>query len=174
VQARPAGGATARVGRPPAGQGGPVSERMDPPTTPLGRWDRPLTKVVVAGAGVMLLLGAARSVAAGEARPFVGAVVFVAVLAAMAVPLQVMQRSGRGIAAPMGTAESRWSMVAYAGVQAVAAAAGAVWALSAGHTAFAVALGAWVVFCLVGVVAALVGPVESMRGLRPSERPTPG
>jgi hypothetical protein len=130
--------------------------------------------VVVAGAGAMLLLGAARSVAAGDARPFVGALVFVAVLAAVGVPLPLMQSSGRGIAAPLGTAESRWSMVAYAGGQAVAAAAGAVWAMSAGHTAFAVALGAWVVLCLVGVVVALVGPAESMRGLRPGERPTPG
>jgi len=157
----------------PSGRAGSVPAQADPPT-PLGRLDRPLIRVTVAAAGVMLLLGAARSAVSGEIRPFVGALVFVAVLAAVAVPLELMKRSGRGIAAPMGTAEGRWSMVAFAGVMAVAAAAGAVWAMTAGHTAFAVALGAWVVLCLIGLVAALVGPAEPMRGLRPGERPAPG
>jgi len=105
----------------------------------------------------------------GEARPLVGALVFAGVLLALMVPLHLMERSGRGIAAPLGTPESRWSMVAFAGVQVVAAGAGAAWAVGAGHTALAVALGAWAVFSLLGLVGALVGPTRSMRGRRLGE-----
>jgi hypothetical protein len=138
-----------------------------PTRTPL-RWALP----VALGCGVvMVTLGALRAAVSGETRPLVGALVLLAVVAALLVPMQLMQRSGRGIAAPMGTPESRWSLVAFAGVQAVAAGAGAVWAASAGHTVFALALGAWFALCLVGLVAALVGPAESMRGRRPGEQP---
>lgn len=159
-----------------------MAARTDPPTpdedrdrapTPLGRWDRPLSWVGLVAVGVLVALGAVRAVLAGDAGSLVGALVFAAIVGAVTVPLHLMQRSGRGIAAPIGTPESRWSMVAFAGIQAVAAGAGAIWAVGAGRTAFALALGAWALLCVVGVVAALVGPAESMRGLRPGERPRP-
>ncbi len=149
-----------------------MAERTDRPT-PLGRWERPLSRLGLVAAVVLVGLGALRAIMSGEARPLVGALVLVAVVAAVAVPIQLMQRSGRGIAAPMGTPESRWSMVAFAGTQAVAAGAGAAWALGAGRAGLAVALAAWVLLSLVGVVAALAGPAASMRGLRPGEVPRP-
>jgi hypothetical protein len=109
-------------------------------------------------AAVLVALGAIRALAGGSARPLIGALIFAGVVLALVVPMHLMQRSGRGIAAPMESSEARRSMVVFAGIQAVAAAAGAVWAAGAGHTVFAISLGAWVVLSLVGVVAALVGP----------------
>jgi hypothetical protein len=130
------------------------------PARPLPpRWATP---VALVGAGVFVAFGAVRTAASGEARPLVGALGFAGVVLALMVPLHLMQRSGRGVAAPMGTSESRWSMVAFSGVQVVAAGAGAVWAAGAGHTGFAVALGGWAVFCLGAVVGARGGPPPAM------------
>jgi hypothetical protein len=138
---------------PPVTTTTPSSHR--PPTRPAPvRWATPLTFVC---AGVLVALGALRAVAGGSARPLTGALIFAGVVLAVTVPMHLMQRAGRGIAAPIGTPEFRWSMVAFAGAMAVAAGAGAAWAASAGHTAFAISLGAWVVLSLVGVAAALFG-----------------
>ena len=119
----------------------------------------------------MVALGAIGSAASGEARPLVGGLVFAAVVAAVIVPLELMQRSGRGVAAPMGTTESRRSMVAFSSILGLAAGLGAVWALSSDHVGLGVALGVFVVLALVGLGAALLGPAESRRGLRPGEQP---
>ena len=69
----------------------------------------------------------------------VGALVLAGVILALLLPLHLMQRSGRGVAAPMGSPESRWSMVAFFGVQVVAAGAGAVAASAAPLAATAAA-----------------------------------
>jgi hypothetical protein len=107
---------------------------------------------------VLILLGIVRLAVTGSSRQLVVSLVFTAVIAAVLVPIILMRRFHRGIAAPVGTPENRWSMVAFSGIQAVAAGAGAVWAAGAGRTAFAIALGLWVVFSLVGLVGALIGP----------------
>lgn len=121
---------------------------------------------------VLLVLGVVRWIVSDTARPLVFALGFAVAIGAVTGPIHLMQRSGRGIAAPLGTPESRWSMVAFAGVQVVAAGAGAAWAAGAGHSAFAVALGAWALLSLVGMVGALIGPRAAWRGLRPGERPS--